>query len=86
MTEMLVRCYQQLVPILLRPVEQRTVVQARPTAFENSSYLMPRQIPTQRHRYTLIEQYSQGTESLRSRVSWSRTLSELPTLHTGKPA
>ena len=40
MTEMLVRRYQQLVPILLSLVEQRAVVQLRPTALENGIYLM----------------------------------------------
>ncbi len=55
MTEMLVRCYQQLVPMLLRPVEQRTVVQARPAASENSIHVMSGQIPAQRRRHPLVE-------------------------------
>ena len=45
MTEMPVRRYQQLVPIFLSLVEQRAVVQLRPTTLGNSIYLMSGQMP-----------------------------------------
>ena len=86
MTEMLVRRYQQLVPILLRPVQQRTVVQARPAAFENRIHVMPGQIPAQRRRYTLIEQVFSSHRVLEIPRLVVENALDLPTLHAGKPA
>ena len=69
MAKMLIRRHQELVAIRLRLVEQRPVAKVRPPSLEGSIHHVSGQMPAERRRHPLIEQYSQATESFKSRVS-----------------
>ena len=69
MTEILIRCHQEVITIRLGAVEQRTVAKARPASLEGGVHLVSVQMPTQGRRHALIEQYSQANVSFRSWVS-----------------
>ena len=46
MAEILIRRHQELVPIRLRTVEQRTVAKVRPTPLESGIHRVSREMPT----------------------------------------